>query len=134
MGRSQAEQSAIDAVRAARPSNRLIAWKERICPECGDKFIVHDGQGRHQRFCKSDHRERFNSRCAARGKVIIPYLLVWRGSRGKKGSVGAEAHAEMIRIIDAFADEDRKAGRPKLDDYIASIIASGFTYADRRRS
>lgn len=69
----------------------------------------------------------------ARGKVIVPLALAWRGSRGKKGTVGAQAHAELIAVLDAFAAEDRAEGRPKMDDYVGVILASGFLYKDRKR-
>lgn len=133
MGRSKAEIEAIEAVRASRPAKRLIAWKERVCPECGNKFIAYAGQGSHQQFCNADHRDKFKSRCAARGKVILPYLMAWRVGRGKKGTVSSAAYAEVCTILDLFADEDRQAGRPKMDDYVGSILASGFTYKDRHR-
>lgn len=113
------------------------AGAQRACTNCGAMFEVARGPGGHRRFCPSgpvDCAARFRARCAARGKIIVPLALAWRGSRGKKGTVGAQAHAELIAVLDAFAAEDRAAGRPKMDDYVGGILGSGFRYVDRKRS
>ena len=72
-----------------------------------------------------------------RGKVLVPYVMAWRTGRpggGQKSSpIVKQAFAEMNRIVDQFAEDDRKAGRPKLVDYVGGIMASGFTYLDRKR-
>jgi len=39
----------------------------------------------------------------------------------------------MVAVLDAFAAEDRAAGRPKVDDYVAASLNSGFRYVDRKR-
>jgi hypothetical protein len=127
-----------EALRAAQPENAAPrSWSERTCPECGRTFQIHLGPGQHQRFCqgrKPDCGTRFRSRCASRGKVIVPLALAWRVGRGKRDTVSAQAHAELITVLDAFATADRKAGRPKMDDYVNTILDTGFRYVDRKRS
>ena len=63
----------------------------------------------------------------------MPLALAWRVGRGKRDTVSAQAHSELIAVLDSFAAEDRKAGRPKMDDYVATILNSGFRYVDRKR-
>lgn len=109
--------------------------KLRVCPECGVKFPVPIGRGSHKAFCSPAHKVAFANRCAARGKVLVPYAMAWRTGRpggGQKSSpIVKDAFAEMNRTIDRWAEEDRKAGRPKLVDYVGGIMATGFTSADR---
>lgn len=133
----EAGEEARNAVRAARREKSPVhPIAERACPNCGKTFHVLQGPGQHQRFCKGgpvDCGSRFRGRCAARGKILVPLALAWRGGRGKRGTVSADAHAELVAVLDAFAAEDRAAGRPKMDDYVGSILASGFRYIDRKR-
>jgi len=117
-----------------RPKRQIA----RTCPECGEDFAVpSSGPGGHKQFCCEAHRQDFRKRCAARGKVLVPYVMAWRTGRpggGQKSSpIVKQAFAEMNRILDQFAEEDRKAGRPKLVDYVGGLMATGFTYMDRRR-
>jgi hypothetical protein len=68
----------------------------------------------------------------------VPFALAWRTGRpggGQKSSpIVKDAFGELNRILDQFAEEDRKAGRPKLVDYVGGLMATGFTYMDRKRS
>lgn len=132
MDRAAAVEGANDVSRPPAPPKSLLPGKTRLCPECGVKFTTRQGQGRHQQFCTPAHRAKFYSRCAARGKVILPYLMAWRGRRGSRG-IGATAFHEICSILDAFANEDRAAGRPKMDAFVKGIFDSGFLYKDRRR-
>lgn len=128
-----------DAVRAAqRENNPVHQYAERVCPECGSTFHVKLGLGQHQKFCKTGNRGNcnalFRARCAARGKTLVPLALAWRVGRGKRDTVSALAHNELITVLDSFAAEDRAAGRPKMDDYVGTMLNSGFRYIDRKRS
>lgn len=100
----------------------------RICPECGVSFhTTHPTK----RFCSNEHRQAFANREAAEGKVIASYAKAWRLKRGGKG-VGKEAFAELCRILDDFNARDRAEGRPPVTGYVSTLLASGYTAADRR--
>jgi hypothetical protein len=134
-GERLAATAARDAVRAARPPARHIVPEpdRRGCQECGAEFIIGPGPGKHKVFCSPLCRGHFNSRCAARGKVLVPYALAWRIGRNSKKIKDNEAFAEMIAILDSFAAEDRKAGRPNIGPYVERQMATGYLYRDRKK-
>lgn len=113
--------------------------KERICPECGDGFIPNRPQ---QAFCSPAHAKAFQKRQANRGRAIIALAMAWRSSRNAKGKseealrrkkIGSDAMTELSALLDSFAAEDRKEGRPLPFDYAELLMESG-RFIDRRRS
>jgi hypothetical protein len=85
-----------------------IIAPNRICPECGARFIA--GNGR-QRFCTTAHQAKFHDVMKTRGKVAVPFMLAWR--QGKRGATDDTRYAlqELSALADQWALEDRDAGR-----------------------
>lgn len=105
-----------------------MSIRKPVCPECG---IVFETTHHSKRFCSEAHRYAFANREAAEGKVIASYAKAWRLKRGGKG-VGKAAFAELCRILDDFNARDREQGRPPVTGYVSTLLASGYTAADRR--
>jgi hypothetical protein len=100
------------ATTTARPKKAANQYT-RECPECGANFTTpHVGKA----FCCEQHRVAFTNRSAARGKTLVVRAMGWRNARGGKG-IGAQCMAEMVRMLDSFAAEDRAAGRPNVVNY-----------------
>jgi hypothetical protein len=100
-----------------------IAAPNRICPECGARFIA--GNGR-QRFCTTAHQAKFHDVMKVRGKVGVPFVLAWR--QGKRGATDDTRYAlgELSALADQWAAEDKAAGRD------ASLIVTGKRLASWR--
>jgi ribosomal protein S27AE len=81
---------------------------ERICPECGVTFTATHGK---QVFCEPVHKEAFHHTMKMRGKVAMPFVLVWRS--GKRGRTDDTAYAlsELSRLADMWNTEDAACGR-----------------------
>lgn len=109
------------------------APERRSCAECGAEFEITDPvRQKARRFCSVAHKQDFANRQTARGKVLAASVLAWRAKRGS-GDVGKAALAELCSIADQFNEEDRKAGRPAVADYFASLDRQGYRYIDRQR-
>ncbi len=98
----------------ATPYSRYNQPVTRTCPECSAPF---DAMHRKRTFCCPAHKLAFHNRCAARGKVLIPLAMAWCTKRGS-GDTAKRAFRELCRALDAFAAEDRKAGRAPMSDYV----------------
>jgi uncharacterized Zn finger protein (UPF0148 family) len=109
-----AEMAAIPAKPKAKAS-----FGRMTCPECGVKFTRFHHSAL---FCSPAHQRAFHGRNMARGKVAMPYVQAWRSARNRKDDavVGRYAWAELCRMSDAWAAEDREAGRPGAVDYVRS--------------
>lgn len=103
------------------PYSRYSGQAKRVCPECNQPF---ETQNRKRLFCSDAHKLAFHNRCAARGKVLIPLAMAWRKKRGS-GDTAKKAMAEMCRVLDGFASEDREAGRMRMADYVERGFAHG---------
>lgn len=97
---------------------------QRTCPECGQSF---ETKSRTKLFCSSAHKLAFHNRCAARGKVIIPLAMAWRGGRGA-GDTAKRAFMRMSTLLDGWNAEDRAAGRAPMLDF----VERGFERWQRR--
>lgn len=87
------------------------------CCECGETF---QAKRYWAQFCTPAHKAAFHNRSAKRGKVMMPPMLAWRGSKAKKGDdTGRSARAEMCRLADKFNAEDRAAGRKPMYEFYA---------------
>src|SRR5882724_8962785 len=107
--------------------------EKRACCECGKGFDITDPHRQHsKRFCCDAHAQAFANRQTTRGKVMAAATLAWRGKRGG-GEVGKAALAELCAMADQFNDEDRKAKRPPVADYFASLAGQGYRFVDRQR-
>jgi hypothetical protein len=115
----------IRAMRKCKPVN-----PRRICPECSEHFIAHHGR---MRFCTPAHQAAFHERNKTRGKMLLPFVLVWRGGRGGGGQGTSDeakyAFAQVCALADIYNAEDRAAGRkPSL--IVADRRRAGWAAAD----
>ena len=99
------------------------------CPECGQPFApVHPNQ----MFCSTPHRKDFLNRQTVRGAVLTPLVMAARitrgGSRNDIGT-GVRARQDAEHLINKWVDEDRKAGRMSMVDYVALRYRKGFASA-----
>ncbi len=105
---------------------------ERSCAECGASF----SNARKAAFCSPAHHRQFNNRRAARGAVVLPFLMAWIEGKGGGHSgvnpVSAKAMRELTQIVRTWIDEDRNAGRPSLIPYVDALMQDTL-YIDRRR-
>jgi len=105
----------------------------RLCPECGKEVQAPaKGPGQHKKFCDTACRVAFANREKAQGAVLVSIAKVWRRKRGS-GDLAKAAFAEMNSILDLLNEQDRKEGRPSLDDYVASLIREPYMDRVRRR-
>lgn len=96
----------------------------RTCPECGQTF---ETKSRTKLFCFNAHKLAFHNRCGARGKVLIPLAMAWRGGRGS-GDTAKRAFMLMSTKLDEWNLEDRAAGRTPM----LSFVEKGFDRFQRR--
>lgn len=97
---------------------------KRTCAECGTEF---ETKSRAQLFCSKPHKLRFHNRNAARGKVLTPLAMAWRGRRG--GDETAKlAFKRMNTLLDEWNVEDLKAKRMSM----AEFVERGFARWHRR--
>lgn len=116
---------------APSPSQPAAAPRQRKrCPECGAETPPKK-RGVMKIFCDSKCRARYHARSKARGQPLIPLLLAWRTGRGQT-DVAQRAYRELNTILDAFAAEDRAAGRPPAAEYVERLLWMG-RHIDRRR-
>jgi hypothetical protein len=105
--------------------------KTRRCPECGIEVARKSLRGPVPTFCCAQHKVAFNNRQTVRGRTVVSFAQAWRRGRGKAG-VPSSAFQAMCEILDTFNGEDRTAGRPPVEEYVASTLFNGTRYADRR--
>ena len=92
----------------------------RSCPECGRDF---ETKSRTKLFCSNAHKLTFHNRCAARGKVIIPLAMAWRGGRGA-GDTAKRAFMKMNSKLDEWNAEDRQAKRMPMIEFVEKGFAN----------
>lgn len=96
------------------------------CPECTKPFEpVHS----RQLFCCPAHKKAFHNRATVRGCALAPIAMAARITRdGCQGDTetGAEARRESRRLMDAWAREDREAGRMSMVDYVRARKRIGY--------
>lgn len=97
---------------------------ERTCPECGVAF---ETKSRTKLFCLPAHKLIFHNRNAARGKVLTPLAMAWRGRRGGDDTAKL-AFRRMNTLLDEWNAEDLKAGRMLM----AEFVERGFAKWHRR--
>lgn len=99
---------------------------KRTCPLCGEPFIATNGRSA---YCTPAHRIAFDRLWEARGKILGPLAAVWR--TGKRGRTADRAYAlaELCRLLDLYAAEDKAAGR-RPDVVVARRRESGWSAAD----
>jgi hypothetical protein len=112
-----------------KPENSQPPLAGRTCPECAELYVPRQRQ---QLFCSVAHRDVFNARIAARGKILTPLAMVARvtrdGSRGAQAErgLGKRASAEASILMQRWRDEDRAANRMAWPEYLARRYAAGF--------
>jgi hypothetical protein len=77
------------------------------CQWCGEAFAAAHPT---KMFCSNEHRNAFGNYMASRGKILMPIALAWRSTRGRKGSGGDEAFAEMVELLDRCVAELHEQG------------------------
>lgn len=115
---------------ATAPSAMTAPATRSRCPECQTPL----GRLRspNQLFCSIAHRDRWNNRTAARGKILTPLAIVDRmtrsGTRGNEEAkaVGREAASHAAILIQRWRDEDAAAGRMGWPEYLQRRYAVGF--------
>lgn len=105
----------------AAPYSRHYRPVERTCAECNQPF---QALNRKRLFCCPEHKLAFHNRCATRGKVLIPLAMAWRTKR-EGGGTAKKAFAEMCRVLDGYAAEDREAKRMPMATYVERGFAHG---------
>lgn len=121
----------------AKP-RKVSTFGRRSCPECGETFTA-----RHHaaRFCSPAHQRQFHNRSMGRGKVAMPYLMAWRGTKSLKATTAASrgsavdkvkrerdramgkfAFGNLCALADQFNREDREAGRPSMVAYVRTLM------------
>ena len=77
------------------------------CASCGTAF-----QSTHPTkiFCTTPCQRDFNNWCGRRGKTLFLAALTARATRGRKGTIGADAQLERDRFLDACVAELRDQG------------------------
>lgn len=95
---------------------------KRTCPETGIEF---ETTGKDRMFATDQDKSNFHNRSSSIGRKLVPLAMAWRAGRNAKGQApvararrasAAKAFAEMCRLLDAAAADDRDAGRmPKLE-------------------
>lgn len=98
----------------------------QACPECSHTFQpVHS----RQLFCCADHKAAFHNRATVRGRTLTPMAMAARITRdGSRGDLdmGRIARRESRRLIDAWAREDREAGRMDMVEYMRARTRIGY--------
>ncbi len=87
---------------------------KRTCAECGASF---ETKSRTKLFCSQAHKLRFHNRNAARGKVLTPLAMAWRGRRGGDDTAKL-AFKRMNTLCDEWNSEDNKAGRMSMAEFV----------------
>jgi hypothetical protein len=96
------------------------------CPECRQPF---DRVHPRQLFCSEKHRKAFHNRSTVRGYALVPIAMAARITRdGCTGDrdTGKTARRESRRLMDAWAREDRAAGRMSMVDYMRARAKIGY--------
>lgn len=97
---------------------------KRTCAECGVSF---ETKSRTKLFCSPAHKLIFHNRNAARGKVLTPLAMAWRGKRGGT-DMAKLAFQQMNKRLDEWNAEDLAAGRMSM----AEFVERGFVKWHRR--
>lgn len=99
---------------------------KRICPECGSMFTAHHGR---QVFCTTAHQGEFHQVMKLRGKIAMPFALVWRTGKRGRSPVRSYALSQLSRLADQWNAEDAACGRrPEL--IVAAKMREGWTAVD----
>lgn len=97
---------------------------KRTCAECSIEF---ETKSRIRLFCSKAHKLKFHNRNAARGKVLTPLAMAWRGKRGS-GDTAKIAFRQMNQRLDEWNADDIKAKRMPMADF----VERGFARWHRR--
>lgn len=108
----------------------------KVCPGCGTEFPA-GGRGLGKTFCHDKCRRAFHAACKSEGGPLAPLIKAWHATRhAKPGTREAEicryARSQVTEIARMFLDADEDIGRDSVA-YVASMMDSGFQYADRTR-
>jgi hypothetical protein len=86
--------------------------KTLICPECGATFRQENGR---QRFCSTEHKQRFHRLMEKRGRLLTPIAISWqancRSTDEKRAALAKYARNQKDGLLRKWAAEDRAAAR-----------------------
>lgn len=105
-----------------------VSNAKRICPECGANFTAHHGR---QVFCTTAHQGEFHQVMKLRGKIAMPFALVWRTGKRGRSPVRSYALSQLSRLADQWNAEDAACGRrPEL--IVAAKMREGWLGGDEK--
>lgn len=103
------------------------AGSGRRCPEClGDVDTSADWR---KMFCSEQHRTAFHNRQLKRGRTLVVLCMAERVTRSgycRLKATGIEARQRSRRLMDKWHQEDMRAGRMAMDEYLAIRTRLGF--------
>ena len=80
-------------------------------------------------FCCPAHQIAFHNRSSKRGRVVTPFLQMWRTGKRGRTELTAYALAQLSMLADKWNAEDRAAGR-RPDVLVNRRKATNWSAAD----
>lgn len=80
---------------------RLPALRPGYCDECGER-IGKQGRARNARFCSAACRKAWWITARNRGAQIYQMVMIWRMTRGRKGTRGAGMIGKISALVDGW--------------------------------
>lgn len=114
-----------------KPGQNIGGWAVRECPECRKPF---EPKVKNQLFCSPAHKNEWNNRATARGRVLTAYSVVAEitrnGTRGtpERREAGRHAARQKAQLIQRYRDEDRACAPPRMEwaDYMILRVKLGL--------
>lgn len=104
----------------------LSAVKRR-CPEC--LGAVDTSKDWRKMFCTEGHRKAFHNRQLIRGRKLVVLCMaerITRSGTARRKAAGKLARQRNRRLMDAWHQEDKAAGRMAMDEYFETRERLGF--------
>lgn len=87
-------------------AERLPALRPGFCDQCQISLPA-ASKARHARFCSARCRERWWVKARNRGAQLYQMQLIWRMSRGRKGTRGQGMIGKVSALIDSWIRADK---------------------------
>lgn len=119
-----APQTREDAARfvSATQATTIGAPGSRRCPECLQAVKPSKAAGFRNMFCCETHRQAHHNRATVRGRKLVPLVMAARITRdgsARDKETGKRTRRQSRSLMDAWAREDREAGRMPADEFAA---------------